>query len=119
MATLFKIDSKDKIRILEITVLDDCISREAGIYKGNLVETSKLSTPKNVGRSNETTGSEQAMLEAASEVSSKIDEGYVVISDHEKREEYDIRNYIKFHRVKTPKAMLAYPYNKDKVQYTS
>lgn len=76
MITLYKRDSKSKIRIWTICTIDDEIHQQSGLLDGKLVSNSKLAKCKNVGRSNETSGSEQAVLEMNSLIKSKLDEGY-------------------------------------------
>lgn len=52
-------------------------SRAAKIIGGKAVPHSYEAKPKNVGRANETTGAEQALLELDSKTRLKIDKGYV------------------------------------------
>lgn len=74
--SLYKIDSKGKMRIWSIWTMGGEILQEAGILGGALVENSKFCKPKNVGKSNETTISEQAISEMNSTILGKLDEGY-------------------------------------------
>lgn len=76
MKTLYKLDSKGKIRVWNIWTEDDVLIQEAGIWGGKLVQHRKTCTPKNVGKSNETTGEVQALLELDSEYKAKLTEGY-------------------------------------------
>lgn len=76
MRTLYKKDSKGKIRQWTISTIDDELCQKSGIVDGKMVEHSKLCKPKNVGKSNQTTGSEQAILEMNSIIREKIYEGY-------------------------------------------
>jgi DNA ligase-1 len=73
---LYKKDSKGKLRIWKIYTLNSKLMQEAGLLDGKLVKHIKECTPKNVGKSNETSGKEQALLELESEWKSKKDEGY-------------------------------------------
>lgn len=76
MKTLYKKDSKGNIRIWAIYTVKDQLIQEAGLLNGKLVKHTKVCKPKNVGKSNETSGSEQAILEMESVYKSKLDEGY-------------------------------------------
>lgn len=76
MKILYKKDSKGKIRIWKIWNEDGVLCQESGLLEGKLVLHSKQCNPKNVGRSNETSPSEQANLELESEYKAKLTEGY-------------------------------------------
>ena len=84
---LYKKDSKGKIRIWEIYTLGDTIIQLSGLLDGKLVTNSKKCTSKNVGRSNETSPENQAILEMQSEINSKLDEGYFYTIEEAKNEE--------------------------------
>ena len=73
---LYKKDSSGKIRVYKTYTDGDILHQLTGVFEGNLVPNSTVCKPKNVGRSNETTGSEQAILEMESRLRSKLDEGY-------------------------------------------
>jgi len=74
--TLYKKDTKGKIRSLTICTLNGELTQKSGIVGGKIVVHTSLSKPKNIGKSNETTSQEQAILEATSKIKSKLDEGY-------------------------------------------
>ncbi len=74
--TLFKIDSKNKVRVWSIWNEEDMICQEAGLLDGKLVYNTKKATPKNIGRSSESSGEEQAIKEIESTYKQKFDEGY-------------------------------------------
>ncbi len=76
MKVLYKKDSKGKERIWRIWTEGAELIQEAGLLKGKLVRNSKFCTGKNIGKSNETTPAEQALLELESTWKSKKDEGY-------------------------------------------
>jgi DNA ligase-1 len=76
MTTLYKKDSKNKIRIWKIESQGSKIIQYSGLIDGKLIINEKSCKSKNVGKSNETTPEEQAKLEIISEIKSKIDEGY-------------------------------------------
>jgi len=76
MIILYKKDSKDKIRIWRGFVDDDEVVTETGLLHGKLKEERRRAKPKNVGRANETSGSEQAALELISKSNKERDKGY-------------------------------------------
>jgi ATP-dependent DNA ligase len=62
--TLYSTDSKDKIRQWSIKTFGHTYIVQHGIKDGKLQEKITQCKPKNIGKSNETTGVEQAILEA-------------------------------------------------------
>lgn len=76
MITLYKTDTKGKIRVLHISTEGDELVQKSGLFDGALVEHRKTCKPKNVGKSNETTGERQALLEMESKALEKLSEGY-------------------------------------------
>lgn len=76
MVELFKKDSKGKLRVLKIYTEGDKLVQESGLFGGKLVINEKVCMPKNVGRSNATTGEQQAILEAESKIAEKLKEDY-------------------------------------------
>lgn len=74
--TLYKLDSKDKLRSRNIYTEWDTIIQEAWLHDWKKVISKSKSKPKNVWRSNETTAEQQAILEAESKVNKKIDSWY-------------------------------------------
>lgn len=84
---LYKKDSKGKIRVCNLRTNGAELIQESGLIDGKLVLHSKICTPKNVGKSNETTGEQQAILELESEWKQKKDEGYFeTVKEAEKEE---------------------------------
>jgi len=73
---LYKKDSKGKIRVTIFNTDKQYLHMHSGLLNGKLKETILECTPKNVGRSNETTAEQQAKIELQSRVKKKIDEGY-------------------------------------------
>lgn len=73
---LFKLDSKKKVRFWSIHNKGSKLIQQSGLLDGKKVEHTKICTGKNIGKSNETTPKEQALLELESEYKSKLDEGY-------------------------------------------
>lgn len=76
MTTLFKKDSKGKIRIWTIRTEGTEIIENYGLLVGKQARNNKTCKGKNKGKSNETTPEEQAKLELVSRVNKKRDEGY-------------------------------------------
>jgi DNA ligase-1 len=76
MKILYKKDSKGKIRIFEIKTNYAILVQRSGLKDGKLVEHIKVCKGKNIGKSNETTPEQQAILEMESEAKSKLTEGY-------------------------------------------
>ena len=76
MDTLYKIDSKGRTRSLEIRVEGDELVQVSGLVDGKKVTHRKQRFPKNIGKKNETTGEQQAELEAKALFKKKIREGY-------------------------------------------
>lgn len=73
---LFKKDSKGKLRFLEILAIGSTLHQNSGIVGGKVVTNSSVCTGKNIGRANETTPEEQAVLEANSKYIDKLTKGY-------------------------------------------
>lgn len=86
MKTLYKKDSKNKIRVWNIWNDNGLLCQTSGILDGKLVLHSKVCNPKNIGKSNETTSFEQANLELESEYKAKLTEGYFKTIEEAKNE---------------------------------
>lgn len=69
---IFKLDSKGKTRILKISTDGADLIQESGLIDGKLVIHRSTCGGKNIGRSNETTPEEQAILEAESKFAKKV-----------------------------------------------
>lgn len=76
MVIIYKKDSKGKIRVYKTSTNGGTLIQETGVLDGNLVKNETECKPKNVGKSNETTGAQQALLEMDSRVKKKLKEGY-------------------------------------------
>lgn len=74
--TLYCITSKGKVQQWSIWTQGPWIFTEAGQLDGKLRENSREAKPKNVGKSNETTGTEQALTEMQSKINLQRDKGY-------------------------------------------
>lgn len=121
MVKLVKLDSKGKVRELNLWVEGDTLKSTAGLWGGNLVSQDRVCTPKNVGRSNETSGHEQATLEADSKIAKKQDETYLVLPMMagflEKWTVTSVKEYILKNSRTIPKAMLAKKYQDSYADY--
>lgn len=65
-----------ELRVWKIWTKDDTIYTSYGVKDGEMQTASKRATPKNVGRSNETTAEDQAVLEAQSMYTFKLERKY-------------------------------------------
>lgn len=74
--TIYKKDSSNKIRILHVYTEGADVIKESGVKDGKLVVYRSTSKGKNIGKSNETTPEEQARLEAARKIQTKLDKEY-------------------------------------------
>ena len=75
--TIYKKDSKGKIRYLTISTEAHILVQESGVIGTNSPIFSRSHCePKNIGKSNATTSSEQAVLEAESKIKEKLRMGY-------------------------------------------
>jgi DNA ligase-1 len=73
---IYKKDSKSKIRVLEVTTEASTLVQTYGLLGGKLTTSVRQCKAKNVGRSNATTGEEQASIQAKALVVKKLKEGY-------------------------------------------
>lgn len=73
---LYKKDSKGKIRILDIWASGEILFQESGLLDGKLVKNQKVCKGKNIGKANETSPEQQAVLEAEAIIKKKLREGY-------------------------------------------
>jgi len=55
MMKVYKLDSKGKVRVLEVTTNEGNLIQTSGLLDGKKVEHTKLCKPKNIGKVNETT----------------------------------------------------------------
>ena len=73
---LYKKDSKGKIRFVEIYSNENKVIQKHGIIDGKVVYNESECVGKNIGKLNETSPEEQAILEANAKIVKKLDEGY-------------------------------------------
>lgn len=76
MITLYKKDSKGKCRIINFWTEGDKFCQSAGLKDGLLVPNTKVCKGKNIGKANETTSEQQAILEMDSKIREKLQEDY-------------------------------------------
>lgn len=75
--TVYKKDSKGKIRFLTVKTYGALVQQLSGIVGSEkLVEHKNTCIGKNIGKSNETSPEEQANLEAAAKIENKMSTGY-------------------------------------------
>jgi len=99
--TIYKKDSKGKIRQLTIEALGDHVIQISGIVGGKLTRQGSKCHPKNIGKANATTAIEQAVLEAKAKVLDKLSGEYFWTADEAKTVDVIL-------------PMLAKDYNKEK-----
>lgn len=76
MKTLYKKDSKGKLRVLNIWSEGADLVQTSGLADGKLKEDRKTCKGKNIGKSNETTPQQQCKLEVASKITEKLKTDY-------------------------------------------
>lgn len=74
--TVYKKDTKGKLRFLTVSSDKGYLVQESGVVGGKSTPKRSLCKAKNVGRANETTIEEQAVSEAESKIVNKMDTGY-------------------------------------------
>ena len=81
MKSLYKKDSKGKIRIWEIWTENETLFERSGLLNGKLVLHNKTCKGKNIGKANETTPDIQAISEMNSKIKKKLQEDYFLTID--------------------------------------
>lgn len=76
MTQLYKQNSKGKIQVWRIQTEAALLIEQHGVVDGKMALNSRVCTAKNEGRANETTGSEQAILEMEAKIKKKLDTNY-------------------------------------------
>lgn len=74
--TLYKLDSKGKIRVGRVHTLRGTLTVETGLKSGAKVPHVSYPKPKNIGKKNETSSSSQAISEALNWIKKKLKDGY-------------------------------------------
>lgn len=86
--TVYKLDSKGKMRYITIYPEGSTIVQISGLIDGNPVTNVSQCESKNVGKINSTTPEEQAVLEARAKIKKKLEEGYFRTPEEARTEEY-------------------------------
>jgi len=76
LPTLYKTSSKGATQVLNMEIIGDTYTRTWGQVMGKMQSKSTTAKPKNIGRSNETTAAEQAIIEAKAVWAKKQKSGY-------------------------------------------
>ena len=84
--TVYKKDSKGKIRMTTVFASGGIVTQESGLVGGNLTVHTSEAKPKNVGKTNSTTSEEQAVIEAQAKITKKLKEGYFNTIEEAKNE---------------------------------
>ncbi len=79
--SIYKTDSKAKLRVLEIEAVGGVLYQRAGLDGGKLTEHSKVCTPKNVGKTNETSSEQQAIAQAQALIAKKLRKDYFATAE--------------------------------------
>ena len=74
--TVYKKDTKGKIRETTVSAIDGIITQESGLVGGKFTIHTTEAKPKNEGKINSTTSEEQAIIEAKAKITKKLKEGY-------------------------------------------
>lgn len=87
--TLYKLDSKGKLRYLTISTHNHLVIQKSGLLNSpNEVTHESICIGKNINKINETTPQEQAILEAKSKIKKKLEEGYFETQEQAEKELY-------------------------------
>jgi len=85
--TVYKKDSKGKIRMTTVSASEGIVTQESGLVGGALTVHTSEAKPKNVGKTNSTTSKEQAVIEAQAKITKKLKEGYFYTAEEAVNEE--------------------------------
>jgi len=89
LPTLYKFDTKGKLREWTMVIEGNCFHAVKGLVGGKLTEDKpRCCEAKNVGRSNETSPEQQAENEAKSKWQKKIDSGYAETEEGAKEKKF-------------------------------
>ncbi len=78
LSPLYKRTKTGAIQVCNISFMDDTFTVEFGQLNGKMQSKTTTCTPKNIGKSNESSGSEQAKTEAIAKHISKVKSGYSI-----------------------------------------
>jgi len=85
---IYKKDSKGKVRVLHVYTKGSDVVKNSGVHGSeNMVSHIHTCKGKNIGKSNETTPEQQAVLEAKSKIETKMTTGYFETVDEAKNSE--------------------------------
>ena len=109
--TLYKQGKTGAIQVCNISTIGDTVTVEFGQLNGKMQSKATVCTPKNVGRANQTTAEQQAILEAKAKHVDKIKSGYstdisapITVQLPQKVKSYlDNKHLVKFPAFTTPK----------------
>lgn len=73
---IYKMDTKGRLRYIAYWTERDILVQESGLVDGKGKEDRKQCYPKNIGKSNETTGAQQAILEMEAKIEKKLKTEY-------------------------------------------
>lgn len=76
MITLYKKDNKGNIRVLNYWTEKHFFKQSSGLLNGQLIQNEKECRGKNIGKTNETSPEQQALLEMESKIREKLQEDY-------------------------------------------
>ena len=108
---LYKSTKTGAIQVCNISVIGDTVTVEFGQLNGKMQSKSTVCTPKNVGRANQTSAEQQAILEAQAKHVDKVKSGYstdisapVTVQLPQKVKSYlDNKHLVKYPAFTTPK----------------
>ena len=108
LQTLYKVDTKGKLREWTMHIDGNSFYAVKGLVEGKKTQDKPTQTiAKNVGRSNETTPEEQAVLQAQAKFQKKLDSGYALNEiDAQEKKFYEP---MLAHNYKDRKSELKYP----------
>ena len=86
--TVYKLDSKGKLRYITIYPEGSTIVQISGLVDGLAVTNISQCEGKNIGKINATTPEEQAVVEAKAKIKEKLEEGYFETPEAARTEEY-------------------------------
>jgi len=104
LPTLYKLTKTGAVQMFEVEAVEDTVIVRYGQVGGKVQTKCTIAHPKNIGKKNETTSEEQALLEAQAKHAKKIKSGYSPSIDN-------------LTKVKLPMKVKSYIGNEHKVMY--